>query len=571
METTVSFNNVVLKFSPKMNLVTQLKILAETGGESTWRSIKLRRKIESFMDAQIFFKSNQWLTTQAGEELLETFEKNPMVEKVVKKHLKVSLRFNDTLIASIGRQLEEGQLDSLDTGHLLSGKTYVVGFGGPNTSKALHIGHLRNFTIGDALASVLSTAGASVVKQSLLGDIGRSVCEAMAGFYKFHMDEDPVDTGLKPDHFVNDCHTMYIREQCTNHVLTDGSTDPIECESKYRDDLADIFMHRWLKGDPDIRTLWNRIRGWALEGHQQTLDRLGIRIERYDCESSQTDTIPHLIEKALAQRIFKRANNSAIVYHSGRENFKTMIFIRPDGFPTEHARLLAVYGKMLMQRQKDEFYLDLGGAEWQSASTLHMELLAKLWPELDCKSHILVFCGMVVLDNAKINSSSDQAMLLDKLLDRLYDSQEVRNVAALASNQVHLNTVINMIVKSYFLYHPINKSLFFSWERLLNEKSNPGWLIARTWCRVINASQPSASLPPNDDNYRLAVLSAQEFPGILAHTARTLDLSLLTSYLYHFCENLDEGIQKEKRIHQVVKNILCILLKSLGLLLQDEY
>ena len=64
---------------------------------------------------------------------------------------------------------------------LAAGSRYAVYFWGANTTKALHIGHLRNLAVGNAIGAALEQAGARVEHRSLICDVGRSMGEAMAG------------------------------------------------------------------------------------------------------------------------------------------------------------------------------------------------------------------------------------------------------------------------------------------------------------------------------------------------------------------------------------------------------
>ncbi len=57
----------------------------------------------------------------------------------------------------------------------------LVQFWDANATKALHVGHLRNLAIGNAVASALAQAGGQVERRSLISDAGRSMGEAMAG------------------------------------------------------------------------------------------------------------------------------------------------------------------------------------------------------------------------------------------------------------------------------------------------------------------------------------------------------------------------------------------------------
>ncbi len=83
-------------------------------------------------------------------------------------------------VAETGAALEAGVAQTANA-DLAAGQRYAVYFWGANTTKALHIGHLRNLAIGNAIGGTLAQAGARVEHRSLICDVGRSMGEAMAG------------------------------------------------------------------------------------------------------------------------------------------------------------------------------------------------------------------------------------------------------------------------------------------------------------------------------------------------------------------------------------------------------
>jgi hypothetical protein len=106
------------------------------------------------------------------------------------KREKVGVRLSQQCVTDLGEMLESGDEDAVWTGDLLPEREVVVNFCDPNATKALHIGHLRNIAIGNAVAAILRSCGAQVTTQSQVGDVGRSVGEAMAG-YQLHGASSP--------------------------------------------------------------------------------------------------------------------------------------------------------------------------------------------------------------------------------------------------------------------------------------------------------------------------------------------------------------------------------------------
>ena len=547
------------------NIATFLEdMVRESGGEKVCQTIELRRKEDAFADARMFFKESAWLTSPSGQDLVRQLTDNPSIADVYIKPTTLSLRFSEQLLADLGADFESSNPHTLNVSDLLPSRKFVVGFVGPNTNKALHIGHLRNLTIGNALASILETAGAQVVRQSLVGDVGRSVCEAMAGYKRYHDGEDPLTLGLKPDHFVGKIYSDY-NQTYNSPRYSNAPLDPIERETEVVNDLADTFMRRWLAGDREVYELWHRIREWVLIGHRETLARLGLHIDRHDFESDTLADIDQLLKRMVSHGIVRRDPSGRVVYASGRSEFEEMILARQDGFPTEHARLVAMYCRLYAELEGNSTYLDLAGTEWQPASGLHLELVQRVLSSNDEETHVQLFHGMVTINDAKMASRDGQALLIDKLLDQLLKSPEVQSLAKSAKGGVGVETVADIVVKGFFLCRPVMKGLEFSWNKLLNEKHNPGWLLARALCHARLPEQPGLTAAGTNNANRLALIRSQDFRRNIRQATRTYSLSGLSSYLIHLCEVFLEQ-PKEAQLTRVMQPLLDATLSSLGLL-----
>ena len=121
----------------------------------------------------------------------------------------LTVRFADAAIARLGERLEAGEEGVLDASDLLGGAEVVVNFCDANPTKALHVGHLRNIALGQALAGALAAAGARVTRQSQVSDYCRSMGEALAGYMELPEHITPRSLGVKSDHFVGECFGRY--------------------------------------------------------------------------------------------------------------------------------------------------------------------------------------------------------------------------------------------------------------------------------------------------------------------------------------------------------------------------
>jgi arginyl-tRNA synthetase len=72
----------------------------------------------------------------------------------------------------------------------LEGQTVVCEYSDMNAFKTAHVGHLYTTLVGDAIANLLSVAGAIVIRANFGGDVGLHVARAMWAIMKF-VDGDP--------------------------------------------------------------------------------------------------------------------------------------------------------------------------------------------------------------------------------------------------------------------------------------------------------------------------------------------------------------------------------------------
>jgi arginyl-tRNA synthetase len=442
----------------------------------------------------------------------------------------VLVRFDDAVLAVAERGLAEGQTSSMETADFLPGQHFTVGFVGPNTNKALHVGHLRNIFLGQALASTLASAGARVQRHSLVGDIGRRVCEAMGGYLTHHDGESPQTTGLAGDRFVEHCSRDYPR-QAVQSPASAAASDPNAEENVPRGDLADAIMEAWLRRAAPERALWRRMRDWALAGHSHTLARLGVRMDRYDFESDGIPRAFDLVAKGLERDLLTREATGGVIYRTGRSEYTTMVLVRGDGAPTEYARLLGVYHQMLQDLEPGAVYIEVVGLEWQPPDAALSELLAALASDSDGR-YAFVFHGAVTVGGQKMGSSTGRVTWIDDLLDEVAGGPGVGALHELCDGAVGRAELADMVVRGSFLCSPTVRPLAFELDNLLERGLNPGWTIAHAWCRAQSSCEPAIAQPIA----RTAVVQSQLYRRSLLRAVHKRDPATLATYLLGLCE-----------------------------------
>lgn len=329
------------------------------------------------------------------------------------------VRLAERQLACIGAALEEGMPEVLGLASILDGSQWVVNFADPNTTKALHIGHLRNLALGHALASSAEAAGAFVVRQSRVGDIGRNMGEAMAGYICFGEQRTPADVGMKGDVFVGSLYARYVRSVMTaaDEVTAGDTTNaPLTREQGERADLAEAMLRRWRAGDEGVVALFRRLRRWVVEGQERTLARLGIEMDRTLYESDYLADADRLVGEALASGIVARAPDGALVYDTGYEEYPYLLLAKSDGFPTQHLRYIATWDAT-RTLYSDTRTLSVVGSEWGPLTKHCDEILRRVHPGAPVYPTDSVVHEMVTMGSGIVKSSEGQVPLVDDLLD----------------------------------------------------------------------------------------------------------------------------------------------------------
>ena len=71
----------------------------------------------------------------------------------------------------------------------------VVEFSSPNSNKPLHLGHLRNMSIGESVSRILQFCGNSVFRASINNDRGVHICKSMLAYDLLGENSTPESVG----------------------------------------------------------------------------------------------------------------------------------------------------------------------------------------------------------------------------------------------------------------------------------------------------------------------------------------------------------------------------------------
>jgi hypothetical protein len=516
-------------------------------------------------DLKLVPRSPRWQDDRNSLAALERLRCEPWVDAMVRDADGVRLRLADSWIESTGAALEAGGSAESPLGDLADGRSFSMQFWDANATKALHIGHLRNLAIGNALAAALAQAGAQVERRSRISDMGRAMGEAMAGVQQSGRDAGAwSDDDEKSDHFVGACYAEYVaagsRLVATDH---EQAEDSLSREEHVHNDTADELIKLVLQGEREALELWFKTRAWVIAGQRKTLAHLGVAFDRVFFESDFLAETTELAESGLRSGVLKRREDGVIVYVTGVEELEELPLVRADGLSTQHMRSLTY--AMTAPELENMTSLQVTGSEWVSHVTSIRKLASELDPGLNGGFHPSrsIFHGMV-LSHKRTLTSSAGALLIDELIEWLDDEidgdpsrREVRRA------HPHPERVAAQLALGYFLPHPVTPDMDFATSKLLSEEESLGWDLARARSRPGGGSAPSGR-PAEDPDYRFAVVQSELYRRHLRLTVERLDVRPLAYFLKHLARWYLER-ERGEHVVRVVHTLLDRSSRGLGL------
>jgi arginyl-tRNA synthetase len=523
------------------------------------------RRPQAGYDLKLTPRSPNWREDSDSLQALKQIESEPWVAAVLRERDAVRLRLTDNWIEAHGAALEAGGSAESPLADLALGQSCSVQFWDPNATKALHVGHLRNLAIGNALAAALAQAGAQVERRSRISDVGRAMGEAMAGVMASGRHAQGWSDGdEKSDHFVGMCYADYVAAgsgQLTAGGLEEAE-DSLSREVQVQNDEADELIKRVLSGEREAVELWYKTRAWVIAGQRKTLARLGIAFDRVFFESDFLRESSEIAEHGLREGVLKRRDDGVVVYETGFMELAEVPLVRADGVSTQHMRSLtyALHAPELEGMTS----MQVTGSEWVSHVTSIRKLAGELRPELNGGFHPSrsIFHGMVSQQQRALTSSAG-ALLIDQLAD-IIDARIDADPQWRELRRAHPypERIAAQVALGYFLPYPVTPDIDFDPDRLLIEEESLGWALVHA--RAHHSHAPTTGHPAEDPDYRFAVVQSELYRRYLRLAVQRLDVRPLAHYLKHLSLWYLEREHGE-HVERVVHTLLDRSARGLGL------
>ena len=307
----------------------------------------------------------------------------------------------DYLYSEVYRLIE---MDGVEVSSNLNGKRILIEYAHPNTHKEMHIGHMRTLITGEALARILSAAGAEVFRANYQGDIGPHVAKALYGVKRMLDEKELV---------INDLVGWTDREKA--HFLGEayvrGNKD-YEREKEYIDGINKQLYDR----DSKIEELYRETRQWSLDYYNDFYERFYTKFDRLFFESDMVERGKKIVLENLG-RVFEK-DNGAVVFKGEKYGLHTRVFITQAEYPTYEGKEMAC-----AYAESEAFPFDKKLHVVANEQAGYFRVVFKALELLDegrfgGKQHH-VSMGMVQLLDRKMSSRTGDVLTVDWLIDEV--------------------------------------------------------------------------------------------------------------------------------------------------------
>ncbi len=283
----------------------------------------------------------------------------------------------------------------------------VIEYCGPNTNKPLHLGHMRNMALGNAMHHILQFRGNKVHAVNIVNDRGIHICQSLLAYHKWGRRQKPDKKG---DHFVGDYYVLFAKRLQEHPELKNETQD---------------MLVRWEHNDPDVRKLWKTMTSWVLKGFARTYQRFGVSFEKEYFESGYHEQGRDVAFEGLQRGIFQKDDSKAIVARLESYQLPNKVVLRGDG-----TTVYITQDLYLTQLRYDDFKFDRMIYVVASEQQLHFKQLFKILELLQrpYARHLYhLSYGLVNLPSGRMKSREGTVVDADDLMDE---------VAALARKEV---------------------------------------------------------------------------------------------------------------------------------------
>ena len=453
-------------------------------------------------------------------------------------------------------------------------ETVIVEFFHANTHKGVHIGHIRNISLGSALCNLLEATGRKVIRVNYQGDIGPHVAKCLWGYVHFKEKEPKDHRGIW-------LGKIYAK-------ASQKIKEKPELEDEVKELNTKIYQH-----DRSVELLWKKTRQWCLDDFNYFYKEFGVQFDRLYFESEVAElgkkVLFDLLKKGIAAE-----SDGAIILDLKEYGLDVYVGLTSQGNPTYQGKELG-----LAQLKQKEFKFDKSIHVVGAEQNLFFQQVFKTYelmksPLAGKSTHVSY--GLVMLPEGKMSSREGTMVLYHDLFQEMLalSVKEIKKRhAGLSSTEVEKRAgMISFGALKYSMISRENqKNTIFDREKALDFEGDTGPYIQYAHARCASILRKASGRimskvhfeSLNTEHERKLILHLSRYSGVVGLAAEQyrpylvagylLELAQLFNEFYHNCpviSELQEVMRARLLLVSCVKQVLANGLDLLGIAAPEE-
>ena len=383
----------------------------------------------------------------------------------------------------------------------------MIEYSSPNTNKPLHLGHVRNNLLGNALANIVAANGNKVVKTNIVNDRGIHICKSMLAWKEYGNGETPETSGKKGDHLVGDYYVSFDRhykaevKELMAKFTAQGMSDDeakakAEAESPLMQEAREMLV-KWEAGDPEVRGLWEMMNNWVYAGFDETYKKMGVSFDKIYYESNTYLEGKEKVMEGLEKGFFYKKEDGSVWADLTAEGLDHKLLLRGDGTSVYMTQDIGTAKLRFADYPINKMIYVVGNEQ-----NYHFQVLSILLDKLGFewgKSLVHFSYGMVELPEGKMKSREGTVVDADDLMEEMIatakeTSQELGKLDGLTQEEADdIARIVGLGALKYFILKvDARKNMTFNPKESIDFNGNTGPFIQYTYARIQSVLRKAA-------------------------------------------------------------------------------
>ena len=442
----------------------------------------------------------------------------------------------------------------------------MIEYSSPNTNKPLHLGHVRNNLLGNALANIIAANGNRVVKTNIVNDRGIHICKSMLAWLKYGNGETPESSGKKGDHLIGDYYVAFdkhykteVKELMAQYMVQGMNEEDAKAKAEAESPLmkeAREMLVKWEAGDPEVRALWKKMNDWVYAGFDETYKLMGVTFDKIYYESNTYLEGKKKVLEGLEKGLFYRKEDGSVWADLTPEGLDQKLLLRADGTSVYMTQDIGTAEQRFADYPIDKMIYVVGNEQ-----NYHFQVLSILLDKLGFewgKSLVHFSYGMVELPEGKMKSREGTVVDADDLMGEMIEtaketSGDLGKLDGLTQAEADdIARIVGLGALKYFILKvDARKNMTFNPKESIDFNGNTGPFIQYTYARIRSvlrkATEAGIAIP--EQLHAGIELSTKEegliqmladFAGVVKQAGEDYSPSLIANYCYDLVKEYNQ-------------------------------